>query len=252
MARRWAGAWKQCRAMATSAAPPAAPDAAAVTRAALIPYSEGAIRWGGKKYEGPVLGKMNLLKGEYKKQVKEIRKEFQKEVEKKRIAKERSDVAEREKALQHREQECILRWQRKEEKRLKAQERKESLRAIIDKEKRIKAASHARQVAEHQKARDERLEALRVSSSSWIEEKDLEARINEAFVDPIPLLRVGKPLEAYDSFATQVPSPRRPEDPLLRDDDDELLSAFGKKSSSRITGRDILASAARATTKTPF
>ncbi|XP_078446331.1 stress response NST1-like protein [Wolffia australiana] len=131
--------------------------------------------------------KLALLRREYKKQVKEVRRQYAYEMEMQRLEKLRKDEARRENVR-------VAKAEREAAKAVAAKaaaaERKvveEEFRQTLLRERMEKLESQRAKKKLQEKKKDERGELLRRQSSMWIDESELDKRITEALVDTTQL-----------------------------------------------------------------
>lgn len=127
--------------------------------------------------------KLALLRRQYAKQVKEVRKEYIQEMEVQRIEKQRKDEAKKEALRVANEERKAAKL---EAKKVKAAERmvaEEDFRRMLIKERAEKLEYWKKRESLVQEKKEKKKEDLRRQSSMWIDENKLEARTLEALVD---------------------------------------------------------------------
>ncbi|XP_025013642.2 golgin subfamily A member 6-like protein 6 [Ricinus communis] len=139
--------------------------------------------WEAPKNPKEAEAKLAKLRRDYAKQVKEVRKEYIKEMELMRIEKQRKDDAKRE----------ALRIANEEKKKLKAEAAKvraqermiaqEEFRQMLLKERSEKLENWRMKERTREEKKKEKNELLRQQSSVWVDEKELESKVLEAIVD---------------------------------------------------------------------
>ncbi|KAK7272905.1 hypothetical protein RIF29_13947 [Crotalaria pallida] len=124
--------------------------------------------------------RLALLRREYAKQVKEVRKEYIREMELMALEKRRKDEARRE-ALRVANEE--RRKVKAEAAKVRAQERqiaRQHFHETLLKERAAKLEHWRMQIQKHSEKKTEKKELLRKQSSIWIDEADLEEKILNA------------------------------------------------------------------------
>ncbi|KAG4400090.1 hypothetical protein GLYMA_08G364400v4 [Glycine max] len=127
--------------------------------------------------------KLTRLRREYALQVKEVRKEYIREMEVMKIEKERKDEARREALRVANEERKKLKAQAAQ---LRAQERdieRQQFRETLLKERAEKLENWKMKVKMHEEKKAEKKEFLHRQSSAWIEEGNLEKKVVEAMVE---------------------------------------------------------------------
>ncbi|BAT82971.1 hypothetical protein LR48_Vigan549s005200 [Vigna angularis] len=128
--------------------------------------------------------KLAMLRRDYAKQVKEVRKEYIREMEAMKIEKERKDEARREALRIANEERKKLKAQAAQ---LRAQERdieRQQFRQMLLKERAEKLENWRMKVKIHEEKKGEKKELLRRQSSTWIDEEILEKKVLESIGAP--------------------------------------------------------------------
>ncbi|CAJ1844869.1 unnamed protein product [Sphenostylis stenocarpa] len=124
--------------------------------------------------------KLAMLRRDYAKQVKEVRKEYIREMEAMKIEKERKDEVLREALRVANEERKKLKAQAAQ---LRAQERdieRQQFRQTLLKERAEKLENWRMKAKMHEKKKEEKKELLRRQSSMWVDERNLEIEIVES------------------------------------------------------------------------
>ncbi|XP_027116832.1 uncharacterized protein [Coffea arabica] len=152
-----------------------------------LPPDKYLSSWKAPKDPKEAQAKLAMLRREYGKKVKAVRKEYIREMEFQKLEKLKKDEAKKE-ALR------IASEQRKAakeaEKKAKAKEREvaeEEFRQTLLKERAEKLEYWRMRTKQVEEKVEEKNELLRRQSSVWINEADLEKKILEAIVDGTPL-----------------------------------------------------------------
>lgn len=127
--------------------------------------------------------KLALLRRDYAKQVKEVRKEYIREMEAMKLDKERKDEARREALRLANEERKKLKAQAAQ---LRAQERdieRQQFRQTLLKERAEKLEYWRMKVKMHEDKKAEKKELLNRQSSMWIDEGNLEKKVVESMVE---------------------------------------------------------------------
>ncbi|KAL6008555.1 hypothetical protein ACLOJK_034068 [Asimina triloba] len=128
--------------------------------------------------------KLALLRRDYGKQVKELRKQYFYEMELQRQEKQLQDRADRESILRAREERKAAKAALAEEQAAERKVFEDDLRQTLLKEREQKLQNWRAKEEMTEQKKDEKKELLRRQSSTWINEEDLAKRILEAVADP--------------------------------------------------------------------
>ncbi|KAI7726746.1 hypothetical protein M8C21_026651 [Ambrosia artemisiifolia] len=138
--------------------------------------------WNAPKDPKEAQAKLQLLRRDYAKKVKAVRKEYINEMEVLKIEKQRKDEAKKE-ALRIESEE--RRAAKLAEKKVKAAERQvaeEEFRQMLLKERAEKLEYHKQREQKFMDKKKEKKELLRRESSAWVDENELEKRILDAIM----------------------------------------------------------------------
>ncbi|KAI4372690.1 hypothetical protein MLD38_010890 [Melastoma candidum] len=127
--------------------------------------------------------KLAMLRRDYAKKVREVRKGYIREMEVMRMEKARRDQAKKEEVRVKREERDRVKAQERE---VKAQEREitdKEFRDLLLKERAEKLENWRMKMKAREAKKSEARELLRRKSSMWIDEADFEGKIMEASVD---------------------------------------------------------------------
>ncbi|KAI4346831.1 hypothetical protein L6164_007694 [Bauhinia variegata] len=143
--------------------------------------------WDAPKDPKEAEAKLAKLRRDYAKQVKEVRKEYIREMELMRLEKQRKDEARREAIRAANEERKKL---KAEAAKVRAQERKiaeEEFRQTLLEERTQKLEYWRKTIKAHEEKKKEKKELLRRQSSIWVDESQLEQKILDAVTDTTPL-----------------------------------------------------------------
>ncbi|GLJ49549.1 hypothetical protein SUGI_1050920 [Cryptomeria japonica] len=127
------------------------------------------------------------IRKDYKMQVSELRKQYYNELQAQKLEEDAMAKLRRSRVLAAKEKRNAA---KKEQARLSALERLQQqaeFTQLLLKEKAEKAERQMRKLRQIEKRRDKDKELIRQKSSQWIDEKELDRRIVEAFVDTTQL-----------------------------------------------------------------
>ncbi|CAM8991384.1 unnamed protein product [Rhodiola kirilowii] len=143
--------------------------------------------WKAPKSPKEAEANLALLRRDYAKRMKEVRKVYIEEMEVQRLEKERQDAAKKDTMMKANEERRKVKAAAAE---IRAAERKvadEQFRQALIKERAEKLENWRRKEKQREGKKKEKNEMLRSQSSLWIEESQLEKKIMEAIVDSTPL-----------------------------------------------------------------
>ncbi|KAK1389795.1 gelsolin-related protein of 125 kDa-like [Heracleum sosnowskyi] len=127
--------------------------------------------------------KLAMLRRQYAKQVKEVRKEYIQDMELQRIDKLRKDEAKKEALRVANEERKAAKLEAKKVKAAQRMVADEDFRKMLIKERTEKLEYWKKRESLVQEKKEKKKEDLRRQSSMWIDENKLEARTLEALVD---------------------------------------------------------------------
>lgn len=127
------------------------------------------------------------MRVKYEKRVSSIRKTYARQLEKKKTAKAKYDMKQREEILLAKEERLRLKKEKSAQRALEVQNEMQLLQAKLARERAERALRHKEKDKKLEERRQKEIDLIRQQSGTWIEEKDLEVRIIQALVHSIDL-----------------------------------------------------------------
>ncbi|CAI9762795.1 unnamed protein product [Fraxinus pennsylvanica] len=131
--------------------------------------------------------RLSLLRRDYARKVKEIRKEYIKEMELQRLEKLRKDEAKKEALRIANEERKAAKAAKKKAEAIEREAAEEEFRRTLVKERAEKLEYWRVRQTKIEEKKKEKKELLHRQSSIWVDESELEKKTLEAIVDTIPL-----------------------------------------------------------------
>nr|XP_043635559.1 protein enabled homolog [Erigeron canadensis] len=127
--------------------------------------------------------KLDMLRRDYAKKMKSVRKQYIYEMELERIEKQRKDDIKKEALRLESEQRKAAKTAEKKAKAAQRQVAQEEFRQTLLKERAEKLEYHKKREQKFMEKKKEKNELLRRQSSMWIDENELEKKISGAMID---------------------------------------------------------------------
>ncbi|KAI3746885.1 hypothetical protein L6452_09327 [Arctium lappa] len=143
--------------------------------------------WKPPKDPKEAQAKLNLLRRDYAKKVKAVRKEYIHEMELQRLEKQRKDEIRKEALRIESEERKAAKTAEKKAKAAERQVAEEEFRQTLLKERGEKLEYHKMREQKIMEKKKGKNEILRRQSSIWIDEDELEKKIGDAITDATPL-----------------------------------------------------------------